>query len=142
MSDAEDLDFELITSARMLADPPPLRNKTVTVQSWKTRSGKAARFMVWEMSASEFSEFVESGWTYKDRVRTFYDNADEDFRLLAYTVRDPQGNRLWNKVEDAKVQLRGVGRSDLQLLLNAANEVNGSRDVSSEGNSGETESVS
>lgn len=142
MSDAEDIDFELVTSARMLADPPPLRNKVVEVKSWKTRNGKSARFMVWEMAASEFSEFVESGWTYKDRVRTFYDNADEDFRFLAYTVRDPKGNRIWNKTEDAKAQLRGLGRSDLQLLITAANDVNGSRDVATEGNSGETVSGS
>lgn len=142
MSDAEDLDFELITSANMLADPPPLRNKIVEVKSWKTRNGKSARFMVWEMAASEFSEFVESGWTYKDRVRTFYDNSDEDFRFLAYTVRDPKGNRLWSRVEDAKAKLRSLGRSDMELLIRASNEVNGTKDVATEGNSEATVSVS
>lgn len=142
MSDAEDLDFELITSARMLADPPPLRKQTVTMKDWKTQNGKAARFLVWELAASEFSEFVESGWTYKDRARSHYDNRDEDFRFLAFTVRDPHGNRLWSKTEDAKAQLRNLGRSDLQLLLAAANEVNGSKDVATEGNSDETASVS
>jgi hypothetical protein len=143
MSDADDdLDFELVTSAKQLAAAPPLRHEKVTVADWKTTSGKAARFLVWELTAAVYAEFLESGRIYKDGALKRYDVKDEDVRLLAFTVCDQHGNRLWSTVEAAKTQLGGLGKASLNLLLNAANEVNSAKPTDTEGNSGGTPSDS
>jgi hypothetical protein len=138
----DDDDFELITSARQLAPPPPLRKEAVTLKEWKTTSGKPARLLVWELTGADYSEFIESGWTYKDGVRKKYDNKDEDIRFLAFTIRDHNGNRIWHSPDAAKGQLGHIGKATLNLLLNAANKVNTPPDASAEGNSEETQSDS
>lgn len=138
-TDDDDLDFELVTSARQLAPPPPLRKEKVTLAEWKTTSGKAARFLAWELTAADWADFMDSGRIYdKDGLLKRYDSKDEDVRFLAFTLRDQHGNRLWNKIEDAKAQLGQVGKASLNLLLNAANTVNSAKPGSAEGNSGET----
>jgi hypothetical protein len=143
MSDADaDLDFELVTSTRQLATPLPLRKEPVTVPDWPTVSGKAARFLVWEMSAGDYSEFLDSGWTYKEGARQAYDNKGEDFNLLAWSLRDQHGNRLWQSAAEAKVQMKPLGKASMNLLLNAANRVNAAKPASAEGNSDETTSDS
>lgn len=141
MSNAEDLDFEIILSARQLGAPPERRHVPVTLRDWPTVSGKAARFLVWELTASAFADFQETGRTYKDGSYR-YELKDEDFRLLAYTVCDPQGNRLWNTTGEAISQLGRIGRASLSQLLNAANEVNSVKSADAEGNSGATPSDS
>jgi hypothetical protein len=138
----EDLDFELVTSARQLAPPPPLRKEKVTLTEWKTTSGKPARFLLWELTAAQFAEFMESGRIYKDGVFKRYDTKDEDLRFLAFTIRDHNGNRLWNTVDAAKGQLGHLGKASLNLLLNAANAANSPKEAAEEGNSEETPSDS
>lgn len=136
MSDADDdLDFELVTSAKQLSAAPPLRSETVTLKDWKTQSGKAARFKVWELTAATYADFLESGRVYKDGTLKRYDVKDEDIRLLAYTVGDQHGNRLWNTVEAAKAQLGPLGKANLDVLLKAANGVNSVQQADTEGNS-------
>lgn len=143
MSNADDdLEFEWITNTKQLAPPPALRKEPVTLVEWKTTSGKAARFLVWELTASDYAEFLETGRVYKDGSLKRYDVKDEDTRLLAYVIRDQHGNRIWNKVEDAKAQLGGLGRASLTKLLNMANEVNSARSVDTPGNSDGTPSDS
>lgn len=135
----DDLDeFELVTNARQLAAAPPLRQEKVTVTDWKTTSGKAARFLVWELTAVDYADFVESGRVYKDGVLKRYDNKDEDVRFLAYTVRDQNNNRLWPTVDAAKAQLGQLGKASLNLLIAASNRVNSARSSSAEGNSDAT----
>lgn len=132
----DDGDFELVTSTRQLAPPPDLRKEKVTVTDWLTVSGKPARFLAWELTASDYAEFVESGWSYtKEGVRKRYDNATEDIRFLAFTLRDQHGNRLWPTVDAAKGQLGHLGKASVNLLLNASNAVNSGKSASSEGNS-------
>jgi hypothetical protein len=138
----DDLDFELVTSARQLAAPPPLRKEKVTLEEWKTTSGKPARFLLWELTAAQWAEFMESGRVYKDGVFKRYDTKDEDLRFLAYTVRDQNGNRIWNTVDAAKGQLGHLGKASLNVLLNAANTVNSAKEAAEEGNSEEIQSVS
>lgn len=139
----DDLDFELVTSARQLAPPPPLRREPVTLEDWKTVSGKSARFLVWELTAGDWATFMESGRTYnKDGAFKSYDTQGEDIRFVAFTARDQHGNRLWNRVEDAKAQLEPLGKATLNLLLEAANKVNSAKPASAEGNSDETTSGS
>jgi hypothetical protein len=143
MSNAEEeVEFELVTSARMLAPPPPLRKEPVTLEEWKTVSGKAARFLVWELTAAEFSACIESGWTYKDGARKKYDEEAADIRFLAYVIRDQHGHRLWPKIEDAKAQLGLLGRATIQTLVAAGNRMNSAREVAKAGNSEETQSDS
>lgn len=135
-------DFELIRSTSQLADPPPLRKEPVTLSEWKTKSGKAARFLAWELTAADHAEFIESGRVYNAGVFQRYDSKEEDVRFLAHTLRDQHGNRLWNKVEDAKAQLGHLGRGDIQLLIGASNRVNSPREAAKEGNSEGTKSDS
>jgi hypothetical protein len=138
----EDLDFELVTSSRMLAPPPPLRKEPVTVDDWKTTSGKKARFLAWELTAADFAGCIESGWTYKDGARKKYDEEGADIRFLAYVLRDQHGNRLWNKVEDAKAQLGQLGRASIQTLVAAGNRMNTAKEMAKEGNFETTQSDS
>lgn len=134
-------EFELVTNARQLAPPPALRTETVSLPEWKTTSGKAARFMLWELTAADYAEFFESGRVYgKDGTMLRYNAQNEDVRFLAYTVRDQHGNRLWPKVEAAQAQLGGLGKASLNILMNAANRMNAPKDSSAEGNSEETQS--
>jgi hypothetical protein len=138
MSDVdEDLEFELITSARQLGTPPALRTTQVTLKEWKTaNSKKAARFTVTELTASDYDALVRAAWTYNpDGSRKRYVAEDSDIRLVAWTVVDPHGNRLWPTVDAAKAQLRPLGKASLDVLLNAANEVNSVKAEDVEGNS-------
>lgn len=140
--DDDDLDFELVTSARQLAPPPPLRREKVVLTEWKTTSGKAAGFLAWELTGADWAEFMESGRIYRNGTFQRYDNKDEDIRFLAYTLRDGQGNRLWHTVDAAKGQLGHLGKASLNLLLNAANKVNAPKEAAEEGNSEKTPSDS
>lgn len=131
--------FELVTSARQLAPAPELRKEIVTVTEWLTTSGKPARFMVWELTGSEWAEFMESGRVYtKEGAFKRYDNKDEDMRFLAHTIRDQHRNRIWPTVDAASGQLGHLGRTSLLQFLNAANLVNSPKAASAEGNSEET----
>lgn len=135
MSDAE-VDFELVTSTKQLGAPPPMRNEVVVLKGWKTVAGKTVAFMVWEVTSADYDAFIKSGWSFNpDGTRKKYTQEDSDVRLAAFTVRDPGGNRLWNSVEEAKQQLRPLGRSCLDLLVMAANRVNSVRPEDTEGNS-------
>lgn len=137
MPDVVEDEFELITNFKQLAAPPELRKEAVTVSEWKTKSGKAARFLLWELTASDYADFLESGWSYnKDGSRKRYDNKTEDFRFLGWVIRDAHGNRIFNTVEAASAQLGGLGKATLNLLMGTANKVNMARDT--EGNSDET----
>lgn len=142
MSDAEEIDFELVTNTQMLAPPPPLRKKTVIVSEWKTTSEKAAGFLCWEMTANDFSDYQDSGWEYKNGARTRFVDKDSDIRFLSYTLRDQHGNRLWNTVADAKAVLGRLGRSTLVELITVSNRVNTAQEAASEGNSDEIQSGS
>ena len=141
-TDDDELDFELVLSARQLASPPPLRQEKVTLAEWKTKNGKAARFLVWELTAADYAEFLESGRIYKDGVLKRYETKTEDIRFLAFTIRDQHGNRLWNTNEAAVTQLGTLGKATLNLLLNAANSVNSASPASAEGNSDGTQNDS
>jgi hypothetical protein len=140
MSDVdEDLEFELITSPRQLGPPPALRKKVVTLKDWPTTSGKPARVTLSELTASDYDALIRAGWLFNpDGSRKRYLAEDQDIRLVAWSAVDPHGNRLWPTVEAAQVQLRPLGRSTLDLLLNAANEVNTVKAEDAEGNSGGT----
>jgi hypothetical protein len=141
--DEDEPDFELITSARMLAPPPALRKETVTLDEWRTKSGRAAAFLVWELTAAEFSACIESGWTYtREGARKKYDDEAADVRFLAYVLRDQNGHRLWPKIEDAKTQLGLLGRSTIQTLVAAGNRMNSAREAAKAGNSETTQSDS
>jgi hypothetical protein len=138
MSDAEEIDFEIVTNVRMLAPPPALRHEPITLKDWKTTSGKKARFLVWELTAADHADWIESGRVYtKDGVFKRFDNKDNDIRFLAYVLRDPHGNRLWHTVETAKAVLGSIGRSDIEALLEVANKMNSAKDGATEGNSEE-----
>lgn len=133
MADSEDVEFEFISSARQLGPPPKLRTKLVDVPDWVTPKGKGARFLVSEVTQGDYVDYVESGRTYEGNVAR-YSAADDDVRLLAFTVRDKNGNRIWPTIEAAKAQLNPVGKSCLNLLLNAANEINTPKPASAEKN--------
>lgn len=141
-TDADELDFELVTNARQLAAAPPLRNEAVVVPEWMTTSGKVARLMVWELTALDYADFMEEGRTYKDGVVVSYDARREDLRFLAWCVRDQHNNRIWAKSEEAFPVLGPLGRTTLNVLMSAANRVNSAKAASTGGNSPETQSDS
>lgn len=132
----DDDGYELITSARQLGAPPPLRKEEVKIPDWPTADGKKkAKFLAWEMTGGDWADFMEAGRTYKDGALQSYDNKGEDIRYLAWSLRDQHGNRIWPTVEAAQVQLEPLGRPSLLLLLNAVNKVNSVKSAGAEGNS-------
>lgn len=137
MSNADDdIDFELILNPNQLAAPPAMQTETVILKDWKTQSGKAAGFKVWELTASDYDTLIRSGWTFNpDGTRKQYSQDDQEIRLLAFCVRDPSGHRLWKTVEDAAKQLRPLGKATFDQLVLAANRVNSVKIEDSEGNS-------
>jgi hypothetical protein len=138
----DELDFELVTSPRQLGSAPALRKEAVTVTGWLTASGKAARLMVWELTALDYSDFIEEGRTYKDGALVAYDSRTEDVRFLAWCIRDQNNNRLWPRSVEAEQVLGSLGRTTLNVLMAAANRVNRSREASTGGNSSEVQSDS
>src|SRR5882757_1527857 len=74
----DDLDFEIVTSSRMLAPPPALRKEAVTITDWLTVNDKPARFLVWELTAADYADFLETGRIYKDSAFQRYDQKYED----------------------------------------------------------------
>lgn len=140
--DEDELDFELVTNARELGPPPTLRKERVIVPDWPTQSGKPAAFLVWELTALDYADFSDSGWTYKDRQRVRYNSKHEDIRFLAHTLRDSGGNRLWEDIEDAKRALGRVGKGSINLLLAAANRMNSPKEEAKQGNSESAENDS
>lgn len=140
--DTEELDFELVVSSRQLAAPPPLRKEMVTLDEWKTASGKSARFMLWELSALDYADFYDEGRIYEDKQIVGYDAKAEDIRFLAYCIRDQHNNRVWNSLSDARAALGGLGKASLNVLLNAANRCNAPKESSAEGNSPSTQNDS
>lgn len=131
---ADEPDFELVVSSRQLAAPPPLRNEMVTLDEWKTASGRSARFMLWELTALSYSDFYEEGRIYEDKQIVGYDAKGEDIRFLAHCIRDQHNNRVWENVADARAALGGLGKASLNVLLNAANRCNAPKESSAEGN--------
>lgn len=140
--DVPQREFRLITNVRQLATPPKLRHVFVDLEDWSTETGEGVRFRVCEMNAADYTELADSGWTYKNGVRTHYDEKDSDFRFLASILRDPEDNRLWNNVADAKAFFGKVGRGDVLLLIQAGNRVNSPKEGAKAGNSEEIGSVS
>lgn len=141
MSKAVEDEFELITNFKQLASAPELRKEPVTVSEWKTQSGKSARFLLWELTASDYAEFLESGWAYnKDGSRKKYDSKTEDFRFLGWVIRDTHGNRIFTTNDSASATLGALGKATMNLLMNAANKVNMPKVGDSVGNSEETPS--
>lgn len=134
--------FRLITNARQLAAPPKLRHAFVDLEEWSTEAGEGVRFQVWELSAVDYAELIDSGWTYKSGARTSYDDKYSDIRFLAFVLRDPDGNRLWNDIADAKAFLGKAGRGDITLLIQAANRLNSPKEGAKTGNSEEIENAS
>lgn len=139
---SDELDFELVTSSRQLGAPPPLRKEMVTLDEWKTASGKSARFITWELTALDYAEFYEDGRVYVEKQIVGYDAKGEDIRFLSYCIRDQHNNRIWTSVADARAALGGLGKASLNVLLNAANRCNAPKAESAEGNSPETQSDS
>jgi hypothetical protein len=139
MSEVVEEEFELISNFKQLAAPPPLRKEAETVAEWKTKSGKSARFLLWELTASDYADFLESGWSYnKDGSRKRYDNKTEDFRFLGWVIRDANNNRIFTTSDSAISQLGTLGKATINQLMVAANKVNMARDT--EENLGETPS--
>lgn len=142
MSD-DDIDFELVTNANQLAPPPPLARERVILPGWKTTSGKAVGFFVYELTALEFGEFQDSTRVYDGGAFTGITLKNEDLKLLAFTVRDANGNRLWNTTESAVAQLGRFGQASINLLVAASSRMNQKADrASAEGNSEPTPSDS
>lgn len=142
-NEPDEVEFELITNVRQLAPPPPLRKESVDVEEWPTTSGKAARFLVWELTAADWAACVESGWTYgKDGSRQKYDQETADIRYLSWVIRDQNGHRLWSKAEDAKPVLGQLGRSTIEYLVAAGNRMNSAREASKAKNFEKTRSAS
>jgi len=124
-----EIDFELVTSARSLGAAPKLRRERVILPEVKTKSGKAAAFLCWELDALEYGEFQDSSRVYKDGEHVGNSAKNEDLRFLAFTLRDGNGNRLWSNLEDAKSQLGKYGKSVTSKLMVASNKANfGDRD--------------
>lgn len=136
MSDAE-VEYELILNPKQLGAPPPMRTEIVVFNSWKTaQSQKPTALLVSEITSADYDAYIKSGWTFHpDGTRKHYTTEDADIRLAAWVVRDRSDNRVFKTVEEAKQYLRPLGRSNLDLLVMAANRVNSVKAEDAEGNS-------
>ena len=120
----------LVTSARQLDPPSPMRNKPVTTPGIK-KGGVPAEWLCWQVTALDMDEWREAP-----------DQAHSDLRWLSITVRDDNNNRIWPTAEKCVDQLGAYGRSALVPLLEAANELNFSNIEDAEKNSEETSTES
>lgn len=139
MPDLDDLDFELVTNANQLAPPPPLNRERVILPDWRTSTGKVAAVWVYELTALEFGQYQNSLRVYTDGRFVGINLEHDDLKLLAYTVRDGNGNRLWNTAQAVIDKLGQYGQASIDLLTAASNRVQKKQDpASAEGNSAET----
>lgn len=120
----------LVTSARQLDPPSPMRNKEVTTPGIK-KGGEPAKWLCWQVSSLEWDEWQESRHL-----------EHSDLRFLAVVVRDDNNNRIWPTAEKCIDQLGAYSRMALVPLLEAANELNYSNIEDAEKNSEETKADS
>jgi len=126
-----ELDFEIVTNFKQLAPARKLRRKEVILREVKTSSGKASKWFCYELTALAFAEWREA---------PEQDNAD--LRFLAATLGDQNGNRLFPTFEAIKAALGQFGRSSLNPLVAASNEMNFTDPSDAEKNSETTPSDS
>jgi hypothetical protein len=131
----DDLDFEIVTNASQMAPPLPLRRERVILRNVHTTAKKLAAIWQYELNALDHNLFQETGRVYVNGDLQGVTMKNNILRFLAFTSRDPNGNRLWQTVEEAIAQLGKYGKTDIDLLLDAANRVNSPNPASAEKNS-------
>jgi hypothetical protein len=123
--------YKIVTSRKQVGRPRPLRKKLVILDDVKSPEGDTLAFYCFELTALDFAEWRESE-----------DNGNADLRFLAETLRDADNNKIYQSFEEIKADLGPHGRSSLNALVVASNEMNFSDPVDAEKNSEKTESDS
>lgn len=143
MSEDDDIDFELVTNASQFAPPAAMGRERVILPNLKTTSGRVAAVYVQELTAREYYEHQDALRVYEDGRFTGINHKNDDLKLLAIAVRDPNGNRLWPTAKVAIEQLGRYGQKSINTLLEAYVRMNRPADEeSAEGNSEPTPSDS
>lgn len=122
---SDEVDYEVVCSAGDLGDPPALKSKLVVLPEWRRKNGKATAFYQHELNTGEHDDFELSDKVF-DKLGniTRYKRTGRDFRWLARTTRDGNGNRIWHTDEECEAALKPLGKSITNKMVAAANEVN------------------
>lgn len=129
MSDDTDIEFVTITNAKQVGPPKKPRRKDVILKDVQS-GGKATKWWCYELDALEFAEWREA---------LEQDNAD--LRFLQRTLRDPSSHQpVFQDFDSIRRTLGKHGRSKLNPLVVASNEMNFSDPTDAEKNSEETQS--
>lgn len=142
-----EVDYEVITNASQIGEPPAMRRELVVLPELKNRNGKASAFYEYELSTGEHGEFDISDRVFDEFGQvTRVKRGGRDVRFLAYTTRDGDGNRIFHTLDQAEATLNRWGKSITNKMLQAANKANYGEDTSAEeaaksaeGNSEETQ---
>ena len=143
----EDVDYEICSADSELGNAPELRTKLVVFPEWPNKRGKPTAFLQQELTHGEHEEFELSDRVY-DKVGqvTRLKIGGKDYRYLARTTRDGDGQRIWATDEACEKRLKPLGQNITNKLIAAANwcnygdEDNSSKDeavADAEGKSGE-----
>lgn len=123
MSDPTDDDFEVVTTATQI-QPAELARERVIVPEWKTPSGKAAAFFVYELNGADYDEY-QQGMFLADGMDLQLTLRANTLRLLAFALRDPHGNRLYPDTERGISAIGQMGQSGIDRLGTVARQLNG-----------------
>lgn len=131
----------VLTSASQLPKAPKLRRKLVSLPELPDDKGEPTDVWVSELTAALYEAWRESGRVYVNGELSSVTLKDNDARFLAFTVRDPQNNRIWATPEDAVAQLNEYGRGIIAKLVMESNKVNEVNAKDAEKNSDETQNA-
>lgn len=122
---SEDDGFEWVTNPSQFAPPPPLRRKRIEHPAIRHTNGKMARFYVCELSQYEYGQYQQELWVLNPDGTRRFQNDHSDLRLLPWCCRDANNNRLWPTTDAGIHQLGRYGKSVIDALVAAVNEVHG-----------------
>ncbi len=131
--------YEIVTTATQLAPAPPRRRKLVPLPNVPTSNGKKAALWVYSTSALELDDYQASNRVV-DGTKITLKMERSDLRYLWYVIGDHRGNKMWPDAEACARHIGTYDQSDIDLLLAAANKLNGASKEEHAGNSDGTPS--
>lgn len=138
MTPADPDDFEVVTTSSMV-QPGELARERVVVPEWRTPSGKAAAFFVYELNGTDYDEYQNGMFIMGEGADFSLTLRANTLRLLTFCLRDPNGNRLYPDTDRGVAALGAMGQTGIDRLGTAARRLNGtskSARRAAEGNSG------
>lgn len=114
------------------APVPALKTELTVLEEWLLDDGDAIAFVMHELTTGEHDEFDLSDKVFDKAGQIIrFKTGGKNYRWLARTTRDGDGNRVWPTDEACEARLKPLGKSLTNKMVTAANKVNYGDDAES-----------